>query len=281
MRALGIHLSYWQTAWDDELTPLLKRAAAAGYDGAELPLLRPEALDFTALKATLDAQGLRATCGTGLGPQTDITHPDPTVRAAGVAHLRACLEGAATLGSPVLGGVTYAPWGAFPEDDHTARRHRCVTALRDVARIAEDVGVTLCLEILNRFEGYLLNTVTQGLQMLAEIDSPAVKLHLDTFHLNIEEPDIGAAIAAAGPRLGHLHCSANHRGCPGRGHIPWDEVRRALDAIDYEGWLVVEAYVRPEGQVGRDVFVWRPLSDTLDADARAAAAFLRREVADA
>ena len=280
MHAIGIHVSYWQTAWDDNLGPLIGRAAEAGYDGAELPLLQPDTLDVRRLKAALDEHGLRATCGTGLTPQTDITHPDAEVRAAGLTHLRRCLEVAAALESPVLGGVTYAPWGNFPEDDFVARRRRCIAALQEVGKIAEDVGVTLCLEVLNRFEGYLLNTVSQGLTLLAEVGSPAIKLHLDTFHLNIEEDDIGAAIKAAGPQLGHFHCSANHRGCPGTGHIPWRDVRRALKAIDYEGWLVVEAYVRPEGEVGHGVFVWRPLSERLDADARTAAAFLRHEVAD-
>jgi D-psicose/D-tagatose/L-ribulose 3-epimerase len=281
MRPLGIHLSYWQTAWDDDLIPLIERAKDAGYDGAEFPLLQPAALNYARLEAALEDNGLRATCGTGLSQQTDITHPDRAVRDAGIAHLRACLEGAARLGSPVLGGVTYAPWGTFPEDNLTARRQRCIAALQEVGSVAEDVGVTLCLEVLNRFEGYLLNTVAQGVRLLEEVGSPAIKLHLDTFHLNIEETDIGAAIEAAGPHLGHFHCSANHRGCPGTGHISWATVRTALDTIDYQGWLVVEAYVRPEGEVGRGVFVWRPLSDKLDADAREAASFLRREVARA
>ncbi len=276
---VGIHLSYWQTAWEDDLVPLIKRAKDAGYDGAEFPLLQPKSLDYEHLRAELDDNGLCATCGTGLSPQTDITHPDLAVRAAGIAHLRACLEGAARLGSPVLGGVTYAPWGVFPENEHAVHRQRCIDTLREVGRIAEDVGVTLCLEILNRFEGYLLNTVAQGIRLLDEIGSPAIKLHLDTFHLNIEEADIGAAIETANSYLGHFHCSANHRGCPGTGHIPWEAVRKALDTINYQGWLVVEAYVRPEGEVGRGVFAWRPLSDTLDSDARAAATFLRQEVA--
>ena len=279
MYPIGIHLSYWQTAWDDDLVPLIGRAAEAGYDGAELPLLQPETVDVARLKSALDDNGLRATCGTGLNPQADMTHPDATVRAAGIEHLHRCLEIAAALDSPVLGGVTYAPWGVFPEDNRAARRRRCVTSLREVGKIAEDVGVMLCLEVLNRFEGYLLNTVSQGLQMLADVDSPAVKLHLDTFHLNIEEHDIGAAIEAAGQQLGHFHCSANHRGCPGTGHIPWDDVRQALYAIDYQGWLVVEAYVRPEGDVGRDVFIWHTQSKALDADAQTSVTFLRQEVA--
>jgi D-psicose/D-tagatose/L-ribulose 3-epimerase len=274
-RPIGIHLSYWQRSWTDDLIPLVERAAQAGYDGAEIPLLEPERLDLEGLRAALDAAGLQATCGTGLNPATDITHPDESVRRAGAAHLRRCLEAAAALGSPVLGGVTYAPWGLFPQDDRAARRRRAIATLREVSKIAADLDVLLCLEVLNRFEGYLLNTVSQGLAFLGEIDASHVKLHLDTFHLNIEEVEIEAAIVAAGEQLGHFHCSENHRGFPGTGHVPWQAVDRALNAIGYRGWLVVEPYLRPEGEVGRDLFVWRALTRTPDADARAGAEFLR------
>ena len=281
VRAVGIHLSSWQTLWSDPLLPLVACAREAGYDGVEVPLLDPQRVEVAVLRAALEANGMQVTCGTGLGRATDITHPDASIRRAGIAHLRACLEVAEALGAHVLGGVTYAPWGVFPTDNRAARRRYCIASLREVGAMAADMGITLCLEVLNRFEGWLLNTVAQGVALLAELDQPSLKLHLDTFHLNIEESDIGAAIRQAGSYLGHVHCSENHRGFPGTGHIPWAEVRAALDAIGYQGWLVVEAFVRPEGEVGRDLYIWRPISETLDADVRGAAQLLRQEVAGA
>ena len=279
MRLIGIHLSYWQVCWDDDLRPLIGKAHRAGFDVAEFPLVVPTKLDYAGLRATLGDLDMHASCGTGLGPATDITHPDRAVRDAGLAHLRACLQGAALLGSPVLGGVTYAPWALFPSDDLAARRRQCIASLREVSVIAADHGVTVCLEVLNRFEGYLINTVTQGLEILDAIGSPSLKLHLDTFHLNIEEDDIGAALRQAGSQLGHLHCVENNRKVPGQGHIPWAQVRDAVNAIAYRGYVVAEAFVNPAGEVGRGVFIWRPLADDLDAAARQAAAFLKREFA--
>lgn len=281
MRLIGIHLSYWQVRWDDDLVPLIARARRAGFDVAEFPLLAPGSLDYLTLRAVLDELGMRASCGTGLGPATDITHPNRSVRAEGLAHLRACIQGAAQLGSPVLGGLTYAPWAVFPREDLAGRRRQCIDSLRQVAAIAADHGVTVCLEVVNRFEGYLINTVRQGLDTLDAVGSPWLKLHLDTFHLNIEEDDISAAVREAGSQLGHLHCVENNRKVPGQGHIPWAEVRDAVNAIGYQGYIVAEIFVNPEGEVGEGMRIWRPLADDLDGAARQTAAFLKREFADA
>ena len=185
MRHIGIHLSYWQTKWTDDLRPLIARAQQAGFDVAEFPLLFPKDLAYNELKAELDGRGMLSSCGTGLGAATDITHPDRVVRAAGMDHLRACIEGAARLGSPVLVGVTYAPWMVFP-DDIDQRRKQCILSLREVSKIAGDHNVLVCLEAVNRFEGALINTVQQGLSLRGEVGSHHLKLHLYTFHMNIE-----------------------------------------------------------------------------------------------
>ncbi|NIS78640.1 MAG: TIM barrel protein, partial [Anaerolineales bacterium] len=125
---------------------------------------------------------------------------------------------------------------------------------------------------------YLFNTVQAGLELLTEVDSPNIKLHLDTFHLNIEEEDIGVAIQAAGPQLRYFHAAENNRRRPGVGHIPWDTVAGALREISYEGWIVMEAFVRHEGEVGRTLSIWNPLVDDLETEASEGAAFLRQKM---
>jgi D-psicose/D-tagatose/L-ribulose 3-epimerase len=276
---IGIHLSYWQENWSDPLLPLIGKAKQAGFDVAEFPLLAPEALDYPTLRAELDAQGMAASCGTGLGPETDITSPDPEVRRRGLAHLQACLNGAAALGSPVLGGLTYAPWGVFPEGNRAQRRAQCIESLKAAGEMAAAVGVRLCLEVVNRFEGYLVNSVEQGLALLAEVGHQALALHLDTFHMNIEEDDLPAAIRLAGDRLGHLHCVSNSRKAPGSGHLNWPGIREALQGIDYKGYLVAETFVRPVGEVGSGMYIWRELAPDLGRNAGETARFLREEVA--
>jgi D-psicose/D-tagatose/L-ribulose 3-epimerase len=280
MLPIGIHLSYWQTRWDDDLLPLIPKAAKAGFEVAEFPLLSPTDLDYSSLRIELDRLGMLASCGTGLGPETDITHPDRHVRRAGLDHLRSCLEGASKLGSPGLGGVTYAPWGIFPDDDLRLRRDRCIDSLKEAVQYARDYNVLLHMELLNRFEGYLINTVDQGLAIIDEVDSPYLKLHLDTFHLNIEADHIGNEIRIAGKHLGHFHLEANNRKIPGQGHIPWGEVRQALIDIDYQGYLVTETFVNPSGEVGRGLFIWRSLAEDLDHTAAQAARFIKQEFAD-
>jgi len=279
-KEIGIHLSYWQVQWSDDLLPLIGKAKQAGFKVAEFPLLMPEDLDYSRLKRELDRQQILASCGTGLSPDTDITSPDARVRQNGLNFLKACIEGAARLGSPVLGGVNYAPWGMFPEDDFEDRKKRCVDSLQQAALVAKREGVVICMEIVNRFEGYLINTVQQGLEIIEEINSNYIKLHLDTFHLNIEADRIGEEIIKAGEHLGHFHCVANNRKAPGKGHIPWDEIRQALDDIRYRGFLVAETFVNPAGEVGRGLSIWRPLADDLDENARQTANFMKRTLID-
>ena len=280
MLPIGIHLSYWQTSWNDDLLPLIGRAKTAGFDVAEFPLLFPNELNYLNLRSELDDLGMLASCGTGLGPSTDITHPDSAVRDAGLAHLRSCLEGAAKLGSPGVGGVTYAPWGLFPDDDWGERREQCIKSLKEAVKIAQDNDVVLFLEVLNRFEGYLINTVEQGLKIIEEVDSKYIKLHLDTFHLNIEADQIGNEIRQSGSHLGHFHLVANNRKIPGAGHIPWREVKDALKDVNYRGYLVAETFVNPIGEVGRGLFIWRQLAADLDSAAKKAADFIKQEMAD-
>jgi D-psicose/D-tagatose/L-ribulose 3-epimerase len=273
--AIGIHLSFWQTSWNDDLLPLIGRAKKAGFQVAEFPLLQPKNLDYSALRIELDRLEMLASCSTGLGLETDITHPDPLVREKGLEHLFDCLEGAKQLGSPLLAGVTYAPWALFPTDDLSERRSRSIQSLKIAAEKAENLGITICLEVLNRFEGYLINTVEQAAAMIEDVGSPNLKIQLDTFHLNIEADNFGDSIREAGKDLGHFHCVANNRKPPGAGHIPWQEVKDALIDISYQGFLVAETFVNPRGEVGRGLFIWRELADDLDLTAKQAADFIR------
>lgn len=280
MLAIGLHLSFWQTKWSDDLEPFIPLTKEAGFDICEFPLLTLDSIPLENLRHTLDEYGMRASCSTGLNQKQDITSPSLDVRKNGIQFLRKCLEAANQLGSPVLVGVTYAPWGFFPEDDLCERRRNCITSVKTAAAIAEDLGVTLCLEVVNRFEGYLINSVEQGLDFLEEVNHPAVKLHLDTFHMNIEEDVISDAIRKAGNQVGHIHCVANNRKAPGRGHLPWNEIFTALRDIQYQRYVVAEIFVNPAGEVGRGLAIWRPLSDNLMETAKESAFFLKKGLAD-
>jgi D-psicose/D-tagatose/L-ribulose 3-epimerase len=143
-------------------------------------------------------------------------------------------------------------------------------SMRELAALAKGSGVTLNIEVLNRFEHFLFNTCEEALSFVDEIDSPAVRILLDTFHMNIEEDSFGGAIRLAGKRLAALHLGETNRKPPGMGRIPWAEIREALDDIAFDGPLVMEPFILPGGQVGRDIALWRELIVDPDLDALAA-----------
>ena len=161
--------------------------------------------------------------------------------------------------------------------------------LRGVARVltqpdcdaAEDRKVTLMVEVINRFEQFLVNTAAEAVAYVNEVGSPACRILLDTFHLNIEEDSIGGAIRHAGKLMRQLHLGETNRKPPGLGHMPWPEIKAALDDIGFDGSLVMEPFVLPGGQVARDIAVWRPIIENpdLDALARDSVRFVRANLA--
>lgn len=281
MRKVGIEIFYWIDNWSDDQIACFSKAKACGFDAVEISFVAgPESVDVPRLCAEAERLGLDVYCSTGLGAETDITSPDATIRQAGIDYLRLCLETTQQIGSPILGGVTYAPWLHFPDaTDLRSYRERSAQALHDVAVIASDLGITLTMEILNRFETFMFNTVAEGLEFLQLVDHASVKLQLDTYHMNMEEDDLPAAIRLAGDRIGHFHCAASNRKLPGEGHINWQAIKSALDEVNYKGGLVVETFPNPDVETGRTVNTWRPLVQDYDREAKQAAAFLRQHVA--
>jgi D-psicose/D-tagatose/L-ribulose 3-epimerase len=279
-RRIGIEIFYWMDRWSDDQSAQFHKAHAAGYDGVEISLVAGVPVPVDRIQAESERHGLEVVCSTGLSPDRDVSSPDPQIRRAGLEHLTNAVKTAAQLGSPILGGVTYAPWLQHVDHADLPRaRERSARALHEVAQIAGDHGLDLCVEVLNRFETNMFNTVDEALTFLDMVDHPAAKIELDTFHMNIEEEDLGAAVRRTGSRLGHVQCAGNARRAPQHGHIDWDAIRAGLDEVGYEGWIVFETFPNPDTEAGRTTYTWRHLADDLDSEARDAAEFLRRRLA--
>jgi D-psicose/D-tagatose/L-ribulose 3-epimerase len=186
------------------------------------------------------------------------------------------------MGHKQLGGIIYSSWpGKLPfGDDKRRYLDRSVRSMREVIKVAEDCNVFFNVEVVNRFEQFLLNTAAEGVNYVQRVESPHCRVLLDTFHLNIEEDNIRDAIVATGAKLGHFHLGETNRRVPGRGRMPWDEIFGALRKIGYVGAMTMEPFLMPGGEVGRDISVFRDLRKGLNLDREAgwALEFVRRKL---
>ena len=255
----GIHSGLWMARWTDEIAPILGTVADLGFDGVEVSLLGMTDEKAAALDGLARDHGLEVTCSDGLAREADITSPDPEVRAAGIEYLRWAVRTTAAMGSRGLAGVVYAPWGVFDPANRVERAKRAAEAFAALDADLERHDVTLGIEAINRFETDLVNTAADAVALAADSGSSRIGVLLDTFHMNMEEKDIAAAIVSAGDHLVHFHVSDNDRGVPGSGHVPWPEVRRGLCDIGYDRWIVAEMFVVAGNPASADLNIWRDI----------------------
>ena len=285
----GTYFAYWEQEWQGDYIAYCDKVAGLGFDILEIaaaPLANMKDEDLAGLKAAAEKNGLELTACIGLTKEYDVSSKEEEVRQAGLAYLRAIILGMEKAGIHKLGGIIYAYWPcdyAKPVDK-TATRAKSIESVRETADFAKQHGVTLMLEVVNRFEQYLLNDAAEAVDFAKEVDRENVKVMLDCFHMNIEEDHLGDAIRHAGKYLGHFHVGEANRKVPGKGHMPWAEMGQALNEIGYTGGVVMEPFVRMGGTVGSDIKVWRDLSggasdEELDADIGESLQFLRKAFA--
>jgi D-psicose/D-tagatose/L-ribulose 3-epimerase len=280
---VGIISMFYARPFDREHFPLFERMRRAGMDFVELLVPDPGELDLAdTRRAILDA-GLGVVLAARVNLARDLASADPASHAAGVRYLEDCVEVATKLGARIVGGPLYgAPLvfaGRAPapvaEDERLRRIDRVVDGLRRAARRAEAAGVTLAVEPLNRFETDFANTTRHGLDLVERVGSRSVGALLDTFHMNMEDPDIAAAILDAGDRLVHFQANENHRGFVGSGHVDWTAVARALLRVGYRGPITLEPFRRNEHRIGVPLAQWRAPHEDEDAALASSAALLR------
>lgn len=272
----GVNLMVWTTRVGKEQEGLCARIKEWGFDGVELFVSDQEPADIPAVKQILDRLGLeRTTCGV-LPRDAHLVSGQPEVRARGVAFLKQCVDRTAELGGRLICGPLYAGLGLMTGARRTAEEWKwAVEGLRAVASHAQGRGVTLCLEPLNRFETYFLNTLEDAARLAREIGAPNVKIHFDTFHANIEERNPAASLRRVAKELGHVHISENDRGIPGTGHNDWRGVLRTLKEVGYNGWLTIESFAHPEPDLAAAAAIWRDLAPSGDELAREGLQFIK------
>ena len=284
MNKIGIYYAYWTHNWDADFVPYVAKVKKLGFDVLEVnsgTVGNMTAAEQQRLKAEAEEHGIELTSCIGLPKKYDPASPERATRERGIAFLKQQARGLAATGIRELGGIVYSYWpGTLPEGETDKRPYwdRSVKSMKEVMKTAEDCGVTFHMEVVNRFEQYLLNTAAEAVRYVTEVGSPNCAVLLDTFHMNIEEDSFAGAIKTAGKHLGHLHIGETNRRAPGRGKMPWAEIFGAVKAAKFRGAIVMEPFLVPGGEVGRDIKVFRNLRDGLDLDKEAgrACAFVRR-----
>ena len=257
----GVNFLLWSGDFTKESLPLIQKATDMGFDGVEIPIFDPDDVDVKATKDALKASGMECTCCSILGDDRDLISDDPAIRENAKNYMKECIEISAALGSPIFCGPLYSAVGKLVGRSRTQEEwDLAVTGLKQIAKIAGDNGVTLAIEPLNRFETYFINIAEDAVKLVRDVDHSNIKVHLDTFHMNIEEKDLYEAIKNTGESLSHMHCCENDRGTPGSGHIDWDGVFKALHELNYDGWIVIESFVPAIEAIAKAAAIWRELA---------------------
>ena len=258
MQGFGVHTSMWTMSWDRAGAERAV-AAAARYkmDFIEIALLNAPAVDAAHSRALLEKHGLKAVCSLGL-PQSAwaSVHPDKAIE-----HLRIALDKTAEMGCLALSGVTYGGIGERTGVPPTQKEiDNVATVLEAAARHAKSRGLLLGIEPVNRYENHILNTGWQAVAMIERVGAENIFIHLDTYHMNIEEKGAANGILDARKYLKYIHLSESDRGTPGSGNCDWDEVFAALAAIGFKGGLAMESFINMPPELAYGLSVWRPVA---------------------
>ncbi|HWG06902.1 MAG TPA: sugar phosphate isomerase/epimerase family protein [Beijerinckiaceae bacterium] len=258
MQGFGVHTSMWASNWDRAAA---ERAIAAAVhyemDFIEIPLLDAPAVDAAHTRALLEKHDLGAVCSLGL-PQAVWPSHNPQ---GAIDYLKVAIDKAADLGAQALSGVTYGGIGERSGAPPTETEYDNVArALGPAAKHAKSRGLLLGIEPVNRYETHLINTGWQAVEMIERVGADNIFVHLDTYHMNIEEKGAANGILDARKYLKYIHLSESDRGTPGSGTCDWDEVFAALAAIGFKGGLAMESFINMPPEIAYGLSVWRPVA---------------------
>ncbi len=272
----GVNTFIWAANVDRSILDRLPVIRQRGFDGVEMPLIQPAQFPVAEVRRGLVSSGLECTFCSVLPQGMNAISEDPAVRRRTAEHLAECATVAAEVGGRILAGPLYSPVGYLPgRRRNQSEWNWAVECYQSLGDILESCGVTVALEPLNRFETYFLNTAADAVRLCAQIGHPNVGILFDTFHANVEEKDVAAALRATAPYLKHVHASENDRGTPGTGHVDWKGVFQVLDELRYDGWLTIESFGFALGELSSAASIWRDLAPTPESIAFEGLEFLK------
>jgi len=255
---IGMNMLLWGIDITPRHIPVFADLAAAGYDGVEIPVVGQSRSDLKAMAAACDDLGLARTAAAFVGADVNPISQHPAVRAAAVDNLKQAIDDTGLIGADILVGGIYQAHKYFTGSGPTEQEwHWSAEYLRIGGEYAQQAGIRLGLEFLNRFEVFLINTSAQCRRMVEQVGLANVGVHYDTHHANIEDPDPHETLAHIRDSINHVHLSESHRGTLGTGQVDWDANFAALRQIDYHGWLVIEAFGNTDPNLAAAANIWR------------------------
>ncbi len=275
---IGMNLLLWDATITEQHVQVLEELAELGFDGVEFPLFAFDRALSRKLRKHLDRLKLKCSVVTCVPPEANPISDKADVRRAGLNHLKKAIGIAEILGADTVCGPFTSPVGDLTGRPRTEDEwKRGIAVMQKASVAAEKAGVTLALEALNRFETYFINTIGDACQFADEVGSKKFGVMWDTFHANIEEESIVKAMKGAGKKIVHVHISENHRGIPGAGHIRFGEVFKQLRAMNYKGWLTVEAFGRALPELAAATCIWRDLFGSNSEVAQKSLQFIKKQ----
>ena len=257
----GLNLLLWTSDVDESTRGLIEQIKGWGYDGVELPVFDLDAAKYEPVGRDLKELGMGCSAVTVCTPEENPISPDAAIRQAGLERLKRAIDCCHAAGATHLVGPIHSALGDFsaaPRDD--AEWGHAKDVLAQAADHAEQAGVMLTVEYLNRFECYFLNCADDAARFCREVDHPHLKMMYDTFHANIEEKDPIAAITEHADQIVHIHISENDRSTPGEGNVPWAETFEAIQSIGYpetDNWMTIEAFGLALPDLAAATRIWR------------------------
>jgi len=277
---IGMNLLLWTGQLSDELIPVLEQLKEIGFDGVEIPVFHNDPEYYSSWTKRLDDLGLERTAVTVRNSSDNPASPDASVRRLGVAETKRALDCCQVLGATHLAGPFHSAIGEFSGSPPTVDEWKwAVDSMQQVSDHAGQTQVTLSVEPLNRFETYLLNSIADVSRFVREVNHPRCRVLYDTFHANIEEKNTRGAIIECRDVVGEVHISENDRSTPGQGNVRWDENFDALKEIDYDGWMVIEAFGLALPELAAATKIWRKMYESELQLARDGFAFIQQNVA--
>lgn len=264
----GVSTFLWASPFSTNSFDLVYKIKEMGFDIIEVAVEKQELIDWVKLKEIIKETGLQVTISGAFGLERDISSDDPNIRAKGLKYITDCIEIAQNMGSPIFGGPVYSAVGKtrfISEEQKKRERAWCIENLIKVSKFAEDRGIIVGVEPLNRFETDMVNTADQAISLIKEVDHPNIKIQLDTFHCNIEEKNIPDTIRKVGKDLlCHIQGNESDRGTPGTGNVDWVGIKDALTEIGYDKAIVIETFGEVSEEIAKAASIWRPLANSSD-----------------